>query len=102
MLINYSRQSYSHKVNQRDKTIVLNISTILLESSRMPKGIRIIIKYIKYIILKELCYESIFHTSIIMDRDHLDLIQISKDNLVIKIINLYMLTTHDFQLIRST
>ena len=100
MLINYSRQSYSHKVNQRDKTTILNKSTFILKSGRELKDLINFIINIKYIILKKIYYESKFYRSRMMDRDHLDLIKISKDNLFMKIINLYMLTTHDFQLIK--
>ena len=84
MSINYSRQIYSHKVNQRDKITVLNKSTFILESGLESKGLRNFIIYIKYILLKELCYESIFYRFRMMDLDHLDLIKISKDNLFMK------------------
>ena len=88
MFVIFSHQIYSHKDNLRDKTIVLNKSTFIIESGREPKGLQIFNIYTKYILLKELCYEYKFYRSRMMDRDHLDLIKISKNNLLVKIINL--------------
>ena len=58
MFVNYSRQFFITRLIQGIKTIVLNKSTFIIESGRELKGLRNFNKYIKYILLKELFYES--------------------------------------------
>ena len=90
MSVNYSHKVFLTRLIQGIESIVLNKLTFIIESGRELKGLRNFTIYIKRILLKELCYKSKFYRSRMMDRDHLDLIKISKNCLLMKIINLDM------------